>query len=162
MGSCRNRWHWLTRSTLFPWFLGLVPRYLGHLFDIPSVRVCSRVWGNIVCRGTWVNGRWGGYRGLLLIALHLTRGGRFSHWTQSLLICYSGLSVCWRDPLSLPADVGITAAPPHLPGIYMSSGDLNLGSYACAADALGTDPSPQPRFIIGCTLFPCFFFFSKM
>lgn len=105
--------------------------------------------------GEWC---WGGYRGLLLITLHLTCGGRFSRWTQSLLICYSGLSVCRRDPLSLPADVGITAAPPHLPGIYMSAEDLNLGSYACAADALATDPSPQPRYILGCILFPCIFF----
>lgn len=47
--------------------LGLVPPHPDHLLDIPSVCACSRVCGNIVCRSRRLNGRWGGYRGLLLI-----------------------------------------------------------------------------------------------
>lgn len=68
--------------------------------------------------------------------------------TQNSLICLVLLaSFCWQNPLSSSSLSRITDGSQYLPGIYVSSGDLNSSLDTCC-QALQPPSLPQAIFLM--------------
>lgn len=100
------------------------------------VCVCMRVMA-----GDW---SWGSSP-LAFSFVHQARPFKRTQNSTPLLVWLCSLA--WDSSLHLLIS-GVITGPPHLPGLYMSSGHLNSSTAACIASTLLTGPSPQPHYAL--------------
>lgn len=90
------------------------------------------------------------------IAAHFICWGKVSYWTIELAGSVSLTSQLASGTLFVQlSTIGITGWLPCLPGFYIGVGDLDFHPHSCLANALSTEPFPNPMLSI-VVLLKCF------